>query len=339
MNPTDEARLEQSLFDGESESDEDIAQFEKDKMEPIDAEVVEPSSTKDETNAPARLSLTSIGGLKIRKPQDRLPNLNVMVYGDSGAGKTLLAGTSAFVRELSPVLFIDVEGGTHTLSHFQDNSDIDIIPDPEDKGRTLKWTDIQAIYNDLYTGRHPYRTVVIDSLTEMQKLAMNYVLGNEKKMDFDVEGNLPQFKDWHVNTEQMRRMVRAFRDLPINTIFTALSDDKVDPRTAQSENPRIIKTPSFTKKLAQEIPAFFDMVFYLYSKARGTNNVRYIQTDKDNSVVAKCRVNGIPMTIENPDMEVLYDMLIRNPPAPGETREAPTAVNANGMKRKTMARK
>lgn len=310
-------------------------------MEPIDVEIVkEETLTQAETNAPSRLSLSSIGGLKIRKPQDRLPNLNLMVYGDSGAGKTLLAGTAAFVQELSPVLFIDVEGGTHTLSHFKDSSDIDIIPDPEDKGRTLKWTDIQKIYDDLYQGRHPYRTVVIDSLTEMQKLAMNYVLGNEKKMDFDVEGNLPQFKDWHVNTEQMRRMVRAFRDLPINTIFTALSDDKVDPRTAQSENPRIIKTPSFTKKLAQEMPAFFDMVFYLYSKARGTTNVRYIQTDKDNSVVAKCRVNGIPMTIDSPDMEVLYDMLIRNPPAPGETATLPDAANSNGsMKRKTMGRK
>jgi hypothetical protein len=303
-------------------------------MDPIDAEIVDPVSTEDETNAPSRLSLSTIGGLKIRKPQAKLPYMNIMVYGDSGAGKTLLAGTAAFVKELSPVLFIDVEGGTHTLSHFADNSDIDVIPDPEDKGRTLKWTDIQKIYNDLFAGRHPYKTVVIDSLTEMQKLAMNYVLGNEKKMDFDVEGNLPQFKDWHVNTEQMRRMVRAFRDLPMNTIFTALSDDKVDPRTANSENPRIIKTPSFTKKLAQEIPAFFDTVFYLYSKARGAQNVRYIQTDKDNSVVAKCRVHGIPLNIENPDMDILFDMLIRNPPKPGESNTQPTGTGTGGMKRK-----
>lgn len=304
-------------------------------MEPIDAEIV-PNGAEDETNAPSRLSLESIGGLKIRKPQDVLPYLNVMIYGDSGAGKTLLAGTAAFVKELSPVLFIDVEGGTHTLSHFKDNSDIDIIPDPED-GRTLKWTDIQKIYNDLYNGRHPYKTVVIDSLTEMQKLAMNYVLGNEKTADFDVEGNLPQFKDWHVNTEQMRRMVRAFRDLPMNTIFTALSDDKVDPRTANSENPRTIKTPSFTKRLAQEMPAFFDLVFYLYSKQRGTQNVRYIQTDKDNTVVAKCRIRGIPVVIDEPDMELLYNMLIRNPPKPGEIIESAAGQGANvgGMKRKT----
>lgn len=296
--------------------------------EPVDAEIV------PEESAPSRLSLSSIGGLKIRKPQDKLPWLNIMVYGDSGAGKTLLAGTAAYVQELSPVLFVDVEGGTHTLSHFGDTADIDIIPDPEDE-RTLKWTDIQKIYNDLYNGRHPYKTVVIDSLTEMQKLAMNSILGNDRKMSIDAEGNLPEFKEWHINTEQMRRMVRAFRDLPMNTIFTALADDKADPRTAKSENPRFLKAPSFTKKLAQEIPAFFDLVFYLYSKQRGQQNVRYIQTDKDNSVVAKCRVHGIPMIVEQPDMEVLYDMLIRNPPKLGEPITQASGDGAGtGMKRK-----
>jgi hypothetical protein len=213
---------------------------------------------------------------------------------------------------------------------------LDVIPDPDEQERTLRWGDIQKIYNDLYQGRHPYKTVTIDSLTELQKLAMATNLGSGTKMQIDAIGNLPEFKDWHINTEQMRRMVRAFRDLPINTIFTALADDQIDPRTAKSENPRIIKRPSFTKKLAQEIPAFFDLVFYLYSKQRGTQNVRYIQTDKDNSVVAKCRVFGVPMVIENPTMETLYDMLVRNPAKPGATSVTQEAVKpAGGMRRKS----
>lgn len=296
-----------------------------------DSEIA-PQSVDEEAQGtvPSRLSLTSIGGLKIRKPADKLPYLNMMVYGDSGSGKTLLAGTAAYVQELCPILFIDVEGGTTTLSHFKDSTDLDIIPDPEEE-RTLRWGDIQKIYNDLYSGKHPYKTVVVDSLTEMQKLAMNTTLGSGAKMDIDATGNLPEFKDWHINTEQMRRMVRAFRDLPINTIFTALADEQVDPRTAKSDNPRIIKAPSFTKKLRLEMPAFFDLVFYLYSKQRGTANVRYIQTDKDNSAVAKCRVHGIPTIIENPDMEALYDMLVRNPPKPGESREGALPAPTGGM--------
>jgi hypothetical protein len=286
----------------------------------------------------SRLSLGSIGGLKIRSPQKRLPNLNVLVYGDSGAGKTLLSGGAAFVPELSPVLFIDVEGGTHTLSHFEDTADIDIVPDPAEE-RTLRWTDIQKLYNALYEGKHPYKTVVIDSLTEMQKLAMSTLLGSGDKMTIDAVGNLPEYKDWNINTEQMRRMVRAFRDLPMNTIFTALADDIADPRSAKSENPKFLKVPSFTKRLRQEIPAFFDIVLYLYSKAQGPENVRFVQTDKDNNAVAKCRVFGVPRAIQNPNMEMLYDMLVRNPAKPGSVSAQATVAATGGMKRKTMVKK
>lgn len=302
----------------------------------VDAELV-PAEEPQGNDSPARLALGSIGGLKIRKVQKRLPWLNLLVYGDSGAGKTLLTGTAAYVEELCPMLFVDVEGGTHTLAHFDEVDDmLDVIPDPDEQERTLRWGDIQKIYDDLYRGRHPYKTVAIDSLTELQKLAMATNLGSGTKMQIDAIGNLPEFKDWHINTEQMRRMVRAFRDLPINTIFTALADDQLDPRTAKSENPRIIKRPSFTKKLAQEIPAFFDLVFYLYSKQRGSSNVRYIQTDKDNSVVAKCRVYGVPMLIENPTMETLYDMLVRNPAKPGATTVIQEAAKpTGGMRRKS----
>jgi hypothetical protein len=285
-------------------------------------EVIEAELVEEEV--PSKLSMTSIGGLTIRKPQDKLPYLNMMIYGDSGAGKTLLAGTAAFVQELSPVLFVDVEGGTLTLGQFDSTADIDVV-------RMNEWRSVQKVYNELFSGRHPYKTVVIDSLTEMQKFAMNTVLGAGREID--AIGYMPEFKEWHINTEQLRRLVRAFRDLPVNTIFTALAMDVPDPRTAKTENPLILKKPDFTKKLAAEIPAFFDVLFYLYVRASGQKNVRFIQTDKDNRIVAKCRVRGLPIIIENPDMERLYDMLIRNP---GKYKELETTDSrpASGMKRK-----
>lgn len=283
--------------------------------------------TEAQKGTPTRLSMTSIGGLTIRKPAEGLPFLNMMVYGDSGVGKTLLAGGAAFVEELTPVLFLDVEGGTLTLNHFPDTADIDIV-------RMDTWSTVQKVYDDLYAGRHPYKTVVVDSLSEMQKFAMKDVLGGGKSID--AIGNLPEFRDWFINTEQMRRLVRAFRDLPVNTIFTALADEVPDPRTARSENPVMIRRPNFTKKLAAEIPAFFDILFYMYVKAVAGKNVRFLQTDKDNRITAKCRVKGVPMFIENPDMERLYDMLIRNP---GQyTEEESTGGSTGGMKRK-MAKK
>jgi hypothetical protein len=264
---------------------------------------------------PERLTPSTLGGLAVRKPQENLPHLNLMVYGDSGVGKTLLAGTAAFVPELSPVLFVDVEGGTLTLNQFDSTVDIDVI-------RVDKWVNLQKVYDDLYNGKHPYKTVVIDSLTEMQKLAMNDLLGAGSKID--PASSMPEYKDWNINTEQMRRLVRAFRDLPINTFFSCLAMDQQDPRRESV----FIKKPALTKKLANEIPAFFDIVFYMYVKEmREGPNKRLMQTDKSDRVVAKCRVQGVPTILEDPTMELLYDLLIRNP---GKLGELPTS-NGNGQ--------
>lgn len=291
----------------------------------IEGEIVDEEEGKEAGTAPTRLAMNSLGGLKIKKPQDSMPFLNLMIYGDSGAGKTLLAGTAAYVEELAPVLFVDVEGGTLTLSHFDDSADIDVV-------RIEKWTDLQKVYDELYAGKHPYKTIVLDSLTEMQKLHMSSTLGAGSKID--AVGNVAEFKDWNINTESMRRLVRAFRDLKMNTIFTCLAMDQQDPRR---ENV-FIKKPHLTKKLAGEIPAFFDVLFYLYVKEQKAGpNLRFVQTDKSDRVVAKCRVQGVPEFIENPTMDNLYDLLIRNPhkPVQGEIQVVQNAKSGGGLQRRS----
>jgi hypothetical protein len=277
-------------------------------------EIDTPAVEETEGTVPSRLTIGSIGGLKLRTPAKSLPYLNYFVYGPTGAGKTLLAGSSAFVEEMSPVLFIDIEGGTHTLNHFETDQ-IFVVPDPEAQ-RPLRWDDLQNIYDDLYRGKHPFKTVVIDSLSECQRLALADGLGaGVGKVEFDEIGKIPEFKEWRVNTEQLRRMVRAFRDLPINTIFTAL-DGEIEDERSRSDKPQKLIVPDFPPRLRKEIPAFFDLVFYMYSKARGSVNERFIQTDRDNVVVAKCRIPGVPMHIKSPTMEMLYDLLIRHPGTP-----------------------
>src|SRR4249919_3891962 len=124
----------------------------------VDAELV------SEESIPSRLTMTSIGGLRVRPPSKKLSYLNTMIYGESGVGKTLLGGMAAFVEEMAPLLVIDIEGGTHTLAHL-DTDQILVVPDPDEQ-RPLRWTDIQKIYDDLFKMRHPFKTVLVDSGTE-----------------------------------------------------------------------------------------------------------------------------------------------------------------------------
>jgi hypothetical protein len=245
------------------------------------------------------LTQRTLGGLKIEQVADRTPWFNMLVYGNSGVGKTLLCGSAQAVPEMNPVLFVDVEGGTLTLR--TQYSDVEVV-------RVNSFKDIQRVYSELYDGKSGYKTVVLDSLTEMQKFSMYGImedlqartLGSDKEFDPDIPG----IREWGKNTEQIRKMVRAFRDLPLNVLFTALEMTDRDPKTG-----KVTVKPSLSGKLSNEVAGFVDQVFYLYIQVVDEENQRLILTSSTEKHIAKWRdaPDPIPNPIINPNMQLLHD--------------------------------
>jgi|KBSMisStaDraftv2_1062788.scaffolds.fasta_scaffold41443_3 hypothetical protein len=277
----------------------------------VDATIVDGTVVDEvvstELDVPQRLTSQTLGRLKTRKASDRTQRwLNALLYGESGAGKTLLAAQAALVEELSPVLFIDMEAGTRTLDHLPPEAlELIDIYQPE------KWDDLQAVYNELFRGRHPYKTVVVDSITEAQALNMAKLAGYSTKVELDA--SLPKFEEWNETTAEMRRFFRAFRDLRMNTIFTATVYEDADPSKGTKDHPAWLVRPNVSKKLRSDSPAFFDFVAYLYVQRRGGGNVRFALMDRDDRITAKCRTPGVGIKIENPTMKYMYDVMVRNP--------------------------
>lgn len=223
-----------------------------------------------------------------------------MFYGEPGVGKTVLAGSADFVPAMRPVLFIDMEGGTESLRHTYPDVQI---------ARVKTWREMQVLYDALYDMDHGYRTVIIDSLSEAQKFNMMNIMkgvaaSNEKMIE-----EVPSMREWGINLEQMRKFVRGFRDLPINTIFTCLAATEKDVRTG-----RLLYKPALSGKLANEIAGFLDEVFYMYLKETQDDegndvNTRLLLTSKTETIVAKDRSGKLPMIIPDPTMQVLYDLM------------------------------
>lgn len=237
--------------------------------------------------------INTIADLPIRKVKDSNFKFNFLVYGLSGAGKTRLVGSSFDVPELNPILMLNIEGGELTLRST--------YPDVE-AVRITSWPQIKKLYDSLKAGDYYYKTIIIDSVTEMQKFNMDHTMLS-RHGDNDLA--VPEIKEWNINVENTRKYIRLFRDLEdVNVIFTALERIDTDKRTGLSR-----KKPSLSGKVADEVAGFLDIVTYLYVEEVDGENKRILLTGNTPSVVAKDRSNLLPLQILNPTMTDIYNFI------------------------------
>jgi len=210
----------------------------------------------------------------------------VLLYSDPGIGKTTCAA-------LSPKpLIVNCEGGTLCLDKFKgfyEALDIKVIrPD------TIE--DIQNIFWYLKSGDHDRETVILDSLGEIQKMSMDEILRNPRR-DPKHDADTPILQDYGKNTQQMRKLIRAFRDLPMNVVFTCLSSEIKD------ENDGSVKVgPNLTPKLAIDTMGYVDVVGYMYSK----DGTRRLLTQPKGKFMAKDRSGKLGNGMEDPTMFSIF---------------------------------
>lgn len=248
-----------------------------------------------------QLTHGSLGGLPVIKVTERPPRFNILLYGQPGVGKTVFSGSSDDVPELRPVLLVDIEGGTNSLRNTYPN--VDTI-------RVTSWEELVSVMNAIADGDHEYETVIIDSLSEVQKINMYY---NMRKVGKNPMEEKADWDDWGRSLEAMRQFTRSVRDLPYNTIMTCLVEDKKDQKKG-----KLSKWPYFTGKFQTEVAALPDEVFYMYMTEQWDEEqednvpVRALLTSATESVIAKDRSGTLDQVIVNPTMSLLYNTMYNN---------------------------
>lgn len=212
--------------------------------------------------------------MKIQSTKDfGVDRLKLLIFGDSGHGKTTLAGT------LKDTLIISAESGLQSIS----DKDIDVIDITlNDKGEVIPRQDrdlrMLEVYNFLQTPEaiKKYKNIFIDSLSEINdNLIEKYQLLYPEQKD--------SFVMWNSVSKSMNALIRAFRDLPhYNVIFTALEAQDKD------ENGRFFKGPLMKpKSFAEDVPKFFDYVWFIFKKE---NELPKILTQPTETIRAKSRI-------------------------------------------------
>ena len=194
--------------------------------------------------------------LKIEKLIDRPEHLKVLAYGESGVGKTVFAASAP-----RPILWLESEGGTQSIGN---KTDIDIA-------RVTNLDSYREALVYLQANPGKYQTVVLDSFSESMAAVLSEIMGRVVQLDEARDEYSPNFPEWQKLTGVGREIARAFRDLPMNVVITALAREDKDDLTG-----KIKVRPKMTPALADDLPTFMDAVIYLYAAT-----VKKGEVDKD----------------------------------------------------------
>lgn len=194
---------------------------------------------------------------KIELEQEVL--LRALFYGDPGSTKTRTACSAALDDRMYPVLYLNASGNPVSIRDYErkpDIIDMEKLPDfnaPYDW--LVKGQDPDHVFPQTFELENvPYKTVIIDQLTDVQRMAFKVVLG----ADGVGPGSFPVKREWgHYNKVlyQMTNFAKLYFALPMHVIMTALETAKTNEETGS-----IKYMPSLEGSSIHEVPAYSLMV-------------------------------------------------------------------------------
>lgn len=241
-----------------------------------------PVSTTGVTgNAPKQAKKPPL--FRIETIQRKVHYLKAIIYGNYGVGKTTLCASACYTPQMNNVVMINAESGDLSV---EDHENLDAITVQDfrrlgqiveflkqhcrarDAGNIEELRKMEAHLRgcepeDIETPRQ-YKTVIVDSLSELEAYCFNQLLGVTDSTRLDAEPQSAEFKEYKQNHTMMLRVVRAFRDLDMHVIFTC------GESYTQDETKKFKYTLDLTGKLSKKVQGFFDMVGY-YVQAQSSD--------------------------------------------------------------------
>jgi AAA domain len=236
--------------------------------------------------------------------------LSFLVHADSKVGKSTLAATAPL-----PIIALDAEGGwsfmanSPTLTAMYGQPLILIEwdpcagPPPRYDGSwhicvavIQTWQALQCAYDWLVSGQHDFKSLVVDSITEIQRRCKMNIVAPTQQM---------QMQHWGALLTLMDTVIRGLRDLkdnPYNSLEVV-----VFIAETRTENGRW--TPYMQGQISVALPYWMDVVGYLFveqvmdDNGMPTGKVRRLLIGPNPMYVTGERVQGmLPDVIDDPNI-------------------------------------
>lgn len=227
------------------------------------------------------------------------PHCRVLLYGRNGKGKTRIACGAP------GTLVIDVnEEGTKSIRNYPG---VDVF-------HAKKWADVIWAYWFLREGNHDYTTVVVDTLTQLQKLCMALVLKLGEDRDPNRPPKTPAQRDWNQMSERMRPVIFDFRNLPMNVVFVC--QERQDKRQESEDGDVLVRyVPDLSPAVRGDAMTSVDIMGRVYrartrvgkgKKEKIKWETRMLVGDHED-YETKDRTNQLGYIVRNPTMPMLIE--------------------------------
>jgi len=169
-------------------------------------------------------------------PKPNLADLTVLAYGQTKIGK------STFCSNADGALFLATEPGLNALDVFQ--------------APIQTWDDLLAACAEITEGKHPFKTVIIDTVDNAYKFCADYIL---KKFKIEHESDLGYGKGYALINNEFQRVLTKLAFLPCG-LFLVSHAKEIEVETRTGKYTRVV--PTLPDKARKIVLGMVDMVLY-----------------------------------------------------------------------------
>lgn len=221
------------------------------------------------------------------------PPISILVYGKAGSGKSIFAST------FPNALVLDADNGHKQYQeHFKHTY----------VGADKALDALSKAVQQLEAGTFKFDTIIIDSLTNIENLAISRKKGIDPKNWgnnlYAGKANKLTYSDWGDVSGSTISMLTYLRQLPINLVIITQVETKDDEG-------REVYKPNLVGKGSDEALHFADMVGFMevQNDVEGTSRYLHLSSSEGDRFLAKARtLQGHIEPIKNPNYEKLVQV-------------------------------
>jgi len=229
---------------------------------------------------------------------DTESNQKLLLYGDPGEGKTVLACSFP-----GPLSLLDFDGKADSAAMFyKDNRALLESIDVENLAASMTedpMVRLNQLIDKVYIpeqklGKMSAQTLILDSITTFSRATLNHIIKTNPaiKRFVSKQGIQPCLQDYGILKREFAKIIPGLLSLNCNVIMTAHIDIQKDELSGE-----VSRGPVMDGAFSQQLPIYFKEVWRIYTdKGR-----RMAQTQSNYKYKCRSQIPGLPDPLDVTD--------------------------------------